>query len=211
MSIGVFTQRIGVARGTFLRSLLAFVACLPMALQSAPSAAATTTLNPIADAYVEGGAWANDNFGTSTGLFTQTSNNATSSYDSYLKFDTSSTGGVGSVASAKLRISASLSGGSIGMSVYAVSDTSWAETAITWNNKPARGSALGNVTVAGVSFAYYEFDVSGYVIAEKAAGRNIVSFALHNPANSSRFIWMQSRETSSGNPPQLVLTLNPKP
>ncbi len=211
MSIGVFTQRIGVARGAFLMPLLALVTCLPMVLQSAPSAAATTTLNPIADAYVEGGAWANDNFGTSTGLFTQTSNNGTSSYDSYLKFDTSSTGGLGSVASAKLRISASLASGSIGMSVYAVSDTSWAETAITWNNKPARGSALASTTVTGNSFIYYELDVSSYLIAEKAAGRNIVSFALHNPANSSKFIWMQSRETTSGNPPQLVLILNPKP
>ncbi len=211
MSIGVFTQRIGVARGTFLRPLLAFVACLPMALQSAPSAAATTTLNPIADAYVEGGSWANVNFGTSTGLFAQTSNNGTSSYDSYLKFDTSGAGGTGSVASAKLRISASLASGSIGMSVYAVSDTSWAETAITWNNKPARGGALASTTVTGNSFIYYELDVSSYLIAEKAAGRNIISFALHNPVNSSRFIWMQSRETTSGNPPQLVLTLNPKP
>ncbi len=211
MSIGVFTRRIGVARGAFLRPLLAFVVCLPMALHSAPSAAATTTLNPTADAYVEGGSWANVNFGTSTGLFTQTSSNGTSSYDSYLKFDTSSTGGAGSVASAKLRISASLASGSIGMSVYAVSDTSWAETAITWNNKPARGGALASTTVTGNSFIYYELDVSSYLIAEKAAGRNIVSFALHNPANSSRFIWMQSRETTSGNPPQLVLTLNPKP
>jgi hypothetical protein len=82
------------------------------------------------------------------------------------------------------------------------------ETSITWNNKPPRGGALSSTTVTGNTFVYYEFDVSGYVIAEKAAGRNLVSFALHNPAESSQAIWMHSRETTSSSPPQLVITPN---
>jgi len=179
-------------------------------LLAASGAAAAQALNPTADAYVRDGTWANTNFGTSTGLFTKTSGNAGQNYDSYLKFDVSSVGGVGSVASAKLRINASLSSGSLVATVYAVSSTTWSETAITWNNKPARGGALASTTVTGSSFIYYEFDVSNYLIAEKAAGRNIVSFALHNPAASSQTIWMGSREGTSGRP-QLVITPNVAP
>ncbi len=176
----------------------------------ASAAATAQTLSPTADSYVEGGTWANSNFGTSTGLFAQTSNNAASSYDSYLKFDTTSIGGPGSVASAKFRVLASLASGSVGMNAYAISDTTWSETGITWNNKPARGTVLGSVTVSGNSYVYYEFDVSSYIISEKAAGRNVVSFALHNPSNSSQAIWMTSRE-SSGNSPQLVIVANAAP
>lgn len=197
-----------VLRG-FLRPLLPFVACLPMALASAPSAAATVTLEPLADAYVLDGTWANSNFGTANPIFTQTRDTTGQNYDSYLKFDAASAGGAGSVASAKLRVSASKAGPGVGMTAYAVADTTWSEGSITWNNKPARGAALASVTVAGVSYVYYEFDVSAYVIAEKAAGRNLLSFALHNPAVSSQAIYILSRETTSANPPQLVLTLSP--
>jgi RHS repeat-associated protein len=97
------------------------------------------------------------------------------------------------------------------MTVYSIADTTWVETSITWNNKPPRGGALSSTTVTGNTFVYYEFDVSSYVIAEKAAGRNLVSFALHNPAESSQAIWMHSRETTSSSPPQLVITLNEAP
>lgn len=94
------------------------------------------------------------------------------------------------------------------MTVYAVSNTTWSETGITWNNKPARGAALATANVTSTSFLYYEFDVSDYVIAEKGAGRNLVSFALHNPNVANYMVWMRAREYGV-NPPQLVLTLSP--
>jgi len=120
-------------------------------------------------------------------------------------------GGAGSVASAKLRLNAAASANaSVGMTVYAVSNTTWSESTLTWNNKPARGGALGSTTVTGNSFIYYELDVSNYLIAEKAAGRNIVSFALHNPAASNQTIWIHSREATSSRP-QLVITPNVAP
>ena len=180
-----------------------------VALQSAYSIAATVTLEPVADAYVLDGVWADSNFGSANPIFTQT-RTTTGNYDSYLKFDTASAGGAGSVAAATLRISASKSGPGVGMAAYAVADSSWAEAAITWNTKPARGAALGSVTVAGVTYVYYEFDVSSYVIGEKAAGRNLLSFALHNPEVSSQAIYILSREATSGRP-QLVITLNEAP
>jgi hyaluronate lyase len=109
------------------------------------------TLGPTADAYVRDGTWAATNFGTSTWLFTKTANTG-QNQDAYLKFDTSSIGGVGSVASAKLRVNAEASANAnVGMTIYAVSNTTWSESAITWNNKPARGGPLASTTVTGNS------------------------------------------------------------
>jgi RHS repeat-associated protein len=196
--------RVSGAVSRFLTGFIASLASATVALaQPAP-----VTLTPTADAYVLDGAWAGSNFGTA-GLFTETRSGTGSNYDSYLKFDTSSIGGPGSVAAARLRVSASLASGAVGMSTYAVSDTAWSETAITWNNKPALGGSLGSVTVSGNAFTVYELDVSAYVIAEKAAGRNVVSFGLHNPSTSSQAIWIHSRE--SGASPQLVITPNAAP
>src|SRR5688572_5669267 len=184
----------------WLLVLLAFtiVGARPVLAQDAP-----ITFTPTADAYVLDGAWAGSNFGTDIALYTRTSNGQ--NYDSYLKFNTS---GVGSVLSAKLRINASVSANAnIGLTVHSVAATGWSESAITWNNKPTRGGALGSVTVTGTSFAYYEIDVTSYLAAEKAAGRNVVSFALHNGQSSNQFVWTRSREAGS-NPPQLVITPN---
>ncbi len=172
------------------------------------ASAQSTTLNPTADAYVLDGSWAGSNFGTATLLHAQTSNS--SNYDSYLKFDTSAVGGAGSVASAKLRLSASLTSGSVAMGTYSVADTTWSETGITWNNKPPRGALLNSATVSGSTYIYYEVDVTSYVKSEKAAGRNIVSFGLHNTQSSSQRIYVRSRENTNG-PPQLVLTPNAAP
>ena len=189
------------------RALRIFSAAFLLAASGAAAAqAAPVTLNPIADAYVLDGSWAGSNFGTGTLLHTQTASN--SNYDSYLKFDTSS---IASIASARLRVSASLTGSSaIGMAVYPVSDTAWSETAITWNNKPARGASLGSAAVSGSTYVYYEVDVSNYVLAEKAAGRAIVSLALHNTQTSSQRIYIRSRENTNG-PPQLVIVPNAAP
>jgi len=159
------------------------------------------TFTPAADAYVLDGAWSGSNFGGDAYLYTRTSNNQ--NYESYLKFDTT---GVGTVASAKLRLNASVSANAnIGLGVYAVASTDWSESAITWNNKPARGALLGGATVTGTSFVYYEIDVTSYLAAEKAAGRNVVSFALHNGQSSNQYVWIRSREATS-NPPQLIIT-----
>jgi hypothetical protein len=178
---------------------------LPVVLP--PSGTPSNSL-AIADAYIESGSLANSNFGSLAQLYTQT--NATASYgrETYLKFDVSS---LGSVSSAKIRISAALttsSGGAISMSVYPVTSSSWTESAITWNNKPLRNAtALSSVSVATTGYVRHELDVTSFIKSERAAGRTVVSFALRNPsvtATSARIL-MQSRQSSSGQP-ELVVT-----
>jgi Bacterial Ig domain/Beta-propeller repeat/Carboxypeptidase regulatory-like domain/IPT/TIG domain/Bacterial TSP3 repeat len=175
------------------------------------TASLVNALYPVADAYVQDGTNAGVNFGTATPLKVQTGTktNSGTNMDAYLRFDLS---GVGqNVSSAKLRVYASLSAaGSVSTSVYPVSDTSWVESgtgSINWNNRPARGAtaiAGASATVAGTTAATFDIDVTSYVKSEKSAGRDLVSLALHNPATSSVFINVSSREDAA-NKPQLIV------
>src|SRR5882672_11801865 len=157
-----------------------FAAALPFALTGW---AAQTTINPTADAYVQGGNKANKNFGIAGTLKARTNAAAAKNFDSYLKFDTTN---IPVFSAAKLRLYASLSNnGTVGTTLYAVSNTHWSETTITWNNKPALGAALASGAITSRTFSWYEFDVTGYLLAERAAGRNVISLALRSPVASS--------------------------
>ena len=168
--------------------------------------AGAQTLNPTADAYVQGGSNANKNYGNATTLQVQTNATAAKNFDSYLKFDL---GAVPAFSQAKLRLYAALSGsGSLSTTVYAVANTAWGETTINWNNKLALGAGLASKSVVNKTFAWYEFDVTSYLQSERAAGRNLVSLALHAPSASSLLIKANSRQAKT-NKPQLVFTPAP--
>lgn len=164
-----------------------------------------SALNPIADTYVQDGASANTNFGTVTPLQLKTDNQTGQRRDVYFKFDLSSLSR--SITAVKLRIFSALSAaGSVSTSAYSVSDTTWGETTINWNNKKTTSALSGaGVTVNSTTFAAYDIDITTYVKGEKAAGRDTVSLALHNGSNSTPYILLNSREAAS-NKPQLVVT-----
>jgi hypothetical protein len=170
--------------------------------------AGTILLNPIADAHVRDGASASTNFGTATLLEVRTTGTANdgNNRDAYFKFDLSTAGSIGTV---KLRTYASLSAsGTVATSAYPVAVTSWIESgagSITWSNKPALGTALGSVSVTGTTYAWYEIDVTSYIKSELAAGRTVVSLALHDTASSTPNLRINSREATS-NKPELLIT-----
>lgn len=171
-------------------------------------AAAQVVLAPTADAYVRDGTNATKNFGKATVLQVGTSAKAGNNYDSYLSFDLSA---AAPFSRAKLRLFASLSAaGSVTGTLYAVPLTSWAETAITWNNKPARGAALGSATVVSKTAAFIEYDVTSYLLSERAQGRNVVSLAVHSDALTKVILKANSKEATT-NRPQLVLTPDTAP
>jgi RHS repeat-associated protein len=181
---------------------LAFLIALPL------QALAQTTLAPSADAYVRAGSNAAKNFGKATTLQVGASATAGNNYDSYLKFDLSK---VPAFAQAKLRLYAGLSGsGTVTATLYGVPTTTWSESAITWNNKPARGAALTSATVKSKTAAWIELDVTAYLLSERAQGRNVVSLALHSTANTSVYVKANSREATS-NKPQLAFTADKAP
>ena len=165
-------------------------------------------MNPIADAYGKDGASASTNFGTAATLEVRSSGTANdgNNRDAYFKYDLSTVNSIGTV---KLRIYSSLSAtGTVATSAYPVSATSWIESgtgSLTWSNKPALGTALGSVSVTGTTFAWYEIDVSSYIKSEIAAGRYLVTLALHNAATSTTNLRINSREAAS-NKPELLIT-----
>ena len=161
----------------------------------------SVSLNPTADAHVRGGSNATRNYGTATSWEVKTSTSSKENRDAYLKFDLNSLGTIGNLSSVKLRFYGRLSAsGTLTTTLYGVSSTTWTETGINWNNKPALGSALGTKTVTGTTYAWYELDVTAYVQQELTAGRRIISLSFHNSANTSQNIQTNSREASTNKP-----------
>ena len=160
------------------------------------------TLSPTADAYVRDGSSAATNFGTATSLNVKL-NTSGFNRDSYLKFDLSS---ASSITSAKLQFFATSSEGTaITVAAFPVSNTTWTETGITWNNKPALGATqIGSAVVNGTPLVMYQIDVTSYAKSEKMAGRNVITLGLHGPASTSTLCTLNSREAAS-NGPSLVI------
>lgn len=113
--------------------------------------------------------------------------------DSYLRFSVS--GLTGTVASAKLRLSAT-SGTADGPAVYGTSN-SWTESGITWANRPGRATAAIADKGSIASGTVVEYDVTSYV-----NGNGTFSFDLGT--GSTDGVNFYSREGTTR--PQLVIT-----
>jgi hypothetical protein len=129
------------------------------------------------------------------------------SYWTYLKFDTS---GIPEGSAVRIRLRGGqrpLTAAVLRTSVYPVYDTSWDERLLAWDNRPDSGETeLDTVTLNNTETeAWYEWDVTGYVLQEKAAGRDVVSFVLKNGESSREYGWFWSREALT-NRPELVIT-----
>jgi len=93
---------------------------------------------------------------------------------------------------------------SIQLGVFASSVTNWSESGITWNNKPATGaSAVAGTTITGTAKKWYEIDVTTYLQAEKAAGRNVVTFVLRSNTSTSTLCAFAADDVANG--PRLVI------
>jgi hypothetical protein len=162
------------------------------ALYSGGGGTESVTLNPIADSYVQDGNQADDNYGTETTLELRTPAISGVTRQAYVKFNVA----VGApIVEATLRLYSSntLSGG---VYIHGVTDNSWTENGITWNNRPAmEASSMANATPNG---GYADMDVTSWI-----TGDGIFSLGLVRGAKDSNRR-AQSRE--SDNPPELVIT-----
>ncbi len=171
----------------------------------APLYASFPGINPTADALVRAGTSAATNFGTNTTLSVRASATTNNINQTYLKFDSTSL--TGPIGKAVLRVYGNYTAvsGTASLSAYAVPTTSWTETAINWNNKPALGAKQGSSVVVSTTRQYYDFDVSSYVASERASNRNTVAFAITGDANATSLSNFNSKEASFGKP-QLIIT-----
>jgi hypothetical protein len=170
-------------------------------IQTAGSA--DVLLAPRFDAYVRDGSFADRNFGTEGTLVVKQSANRGSTRESHLKFDLTGVN-VGAGQPVKLRLWGRLNNtenNNLAVGLHPVADITWGETTITWNNRPASAStALDTRTVSGTTLKLYEYDVTNYVRAEKAAGRNGIAFALRRGGISGTQIWFSSDEAKANKP-----------
>lgn len=167
-----------------------------------PTGPSVTT---IADAHVRGGSYASQNFGSATQINVKDNPDPSYNRDAYFKFDLS---GITSVSRAKLRVFGNTDDGSpVSFSAYAVADSSWSESGITYNNRPPLGGVVSTSTSAsGTAEVWYELDVTAYIQSERAAAHNPTTIALHaafNPSGGTR-LNLHSREAGS-NPPELAI------
>jgi hypothetical protein len=164
----------------------------------------TSSIIAGADAYVRDGSYATQNFGTSSDLVVKQSRTLGNTRQTYLGFDLE---GVNTVGDATLRLfgHSSVATENVSVSVYAVSDNFWSETAINWNDKPASDvTPIATTTVSGTAGKWYEFDVSRFVQERVKANAGGVAFVLKADGITDAQALFNSAEAGDSKPELFV-------
>jgi probable HAF family extracellular repeat protein len=181
----------------------ALVIIIMISLSSVPGFPNTYTIYPTADATVYSAA-PNDNFGTEPIIDVYLSGNTTLIYAyTFFKFDLSS-----------IPASEKITGGTLFANCYnftgvsnitiqlrAVSDVSWSETGVTWNNQPAYGDLIA---VTSGKTGWYQWKIPG----SNLPATGLISYmVMPSTGGLSRF---RSREYGGVNQPFLLVTTTKK-
>jgi hypothetical protein len=127
--------------------------------------------------------------------------------ETYLKFDLS--GITGAITAGKLRLYGALTNvvdsGIPNVAVYSATNTSWNETTLTYNNRPLSGTTiLAQKGITGTAGQWFEFDLTNFLKAEKAAGRNVVTLVLKATNTTNPVATFNSGEAANFQPELLV-------
>ncbi|MBT9606341.1 discoidin domain-containing protein, partial [Microbacterium sp.] len=159
-----------------------------------------------ADSYVQGGGSAGSNFGSLTNVLVKGSADPAYARLGYFSFDLS--GVKGQVESAVLSMNAVVTESSdsvVRLDVKSVSG-SWAEGAVTFNNRPGMGSTVASMNVDRTA-GYRAADLTQHVRSQIEAGQRSVSLGVTQDSAPQLVTNIQSRE--SGNRPYIDLVLKP--
>jgi phosphatidylinositol-3-phosphatase len=169
----------------------------PRPSPTAPAPGAATTLLPVADTYVRGGAWAKESFGTADEL--QVKDGSDSDYDrrAFLRFDLHTVSASITTATLRLFVSSQDRGP---LTLAALTSDNWSEATLTWATQPQIGPELAITTIAGAGWV--SLDVTT-VVKQQLATDKQVSFALLDDTTARTLIRFSSRE--GANPPVLEL------
>ncbi len=181
---GVYTVMLDVSNANGMDTLT----LVDHVLVTAPSP--ITTFLPSADARVNE-ASPSSNAGADPVLRVRQASGG--SYHTYLRFDLSALSG--SVVSARLRLFSS-DGSDVAGRVFPTSGA-WAESTLTWANKPATSGALITSLGTVATDSWAEFDVTAAV-----SGPGLLNLVLQSSSTNS--CYYSSREGL--NPPQLIVT-----
>ena len=195
-------------------NLLIFLLCLS-------SLSNTTNAQIVLEAkdngYVKGGTSADSNYYSDPSYLLRVRGSASdiNKRRAYLKFDLSTV--TQDFSKAELRITinrvVAITGGLINRSdIFTVSDDSWNEQTITWNNAPPRVNYLFtqeySTKTSIMPDTVYSLDITDYVKSEYA-GDKIVSICMVDTLNNGTDIRFWSNRSLLATGPQLVLTTGP--
>jgi len=161
-----------------------------------------------AASYARDGTFAGNNFGTESALVVKNSPYTSFSRQAYIKFDLSA---VNSFSSAKLRLFGQTEDAAtknLAVGIFALTDplAAWSETGLTWNNRPTSSStSLATGTIADNTLRAYDFDLTTFLKAQRAAGRTSVTLVIKMLSPQSKFVQFSSDEAATGGP-QLIFT-----
>ncbi|MFL6133131.1 MAG: DNRLRE domain-containing protein, partial [Nocardioidaceae bacterium] len=155
------------------------------------------TIAASADSYVRSDL-VNNNYGTSTTLYTDAANATSPDMRTFLKFDLSGQPLGRTIESAVLEVAtaaAPLSGSAGTMDFKLAPADSWAETDLTWSNAPTAGTTIGSLsnTTSGEQYSV-NLDTSA---VQNAVGR---SLALQIDTTSTDALALNSKEGSVAAP-----------
>jgi hypothetical protein len=167
-----------------------------------------TQLYPEADAYVRDGSYADRNFGRETTLAAK---NDLANYrsESYVRFNLAGMAGR-RVLAANVRLVVGTVGAPVETAVAYVSNNSWSETDITWNNKPGSEQRSLGTRLAVRAGQAVEFGVT-HLVQAAINGNRPLSLRFHSPMNIGSQGWVNygSREGASAVRPQLRIAFAP--
>jgi ELWxxDGT repeat protein len=172
-----------------------------------PQTGGTLALAPTAGGYVRDGAYAGTGFANDPSLVVK-KGLAGYNREAYLTFDLSR---VTSIRSAKLRLygqSSTAAGAGVPVRVFAAPGA-LPKGKMTWKNRPgAAGAPLASATVTGTAGRWYEWDLTAFLKAQKAAGHNLGTIALQAAvATDAAAIFQRGHPgPASRTAPQLVVT-----
>ncbi|NMM47567.1 CBM96 family carbohydrate-binding protein [Marinigracilibium pacificum] len=170
---------------------------------SVPSNYKIDAIQPGDDAYVRDGTYSSNTYDSQDPLRLRVKNSAVSGFtrESYISFDIS---GISNVTSARLWFFGRNDNTvDINTTVFEVSNNSWSENTLNYNNKPNTGNSLGLVEISDEDEEWGSLDVTTYVA--NATSGSKVSFAIINQGALELTLDIDSRETIDGNPPFLVI------
>lgn len=168
--------------------------------------ACTTSLHPVADAYVRGGSYADRAFGSEDPekLIVKGANREKWSRRGFLRFDLESASEPVSATLQERVFRHQSEGQSVPLSVFAVADDLWDEATLTWNTAPTASQLLSTVDVSQKDITV-NLDVTSFVQAEAQGGQGdgVVSLMLADVGLANYMLHMYSREAAMA--PMLVL------
>ncbi len=161
------------------------------------NASNSTTLNPVVDAQIRSGTFANTNYGNDA-FMGVVGNGGDWNIEGYVRFDLSAITGV--ATDAQLRLYVENTGTSpVEVWTGADVDDGWSESTITWNNAPATNQLI--TTFSSINIGWVSIDISSQVQAEQQGNNTLTLNFTHR---GSDYMALTTREGT--NAPELIIT-----